>query len=50
MVKRLCDWVFASFWLILATPLLLVIAILIKLDSPGPILYKPQMIGQSGNP
>jgi len=25
MVERLCDWVFASFWLILAAPLILVI-------------------------
>ena len=30
------------------SPILLLIAILIRIDSPGPILYLPQMVGQHG--
>jgi lipopolysaccharide/colanic/teichoic acid biosynthesis glycosyltransferase len=48
MIKRSFDVVFALFWLILTAPLILLIAILIKLDSPGPILYVPLMMGRKG--
>ena len=51
MLKRLFDLfdlMFAALWLIIAAPLILVIAILIKLDSPGPALYVPQMVGKDG--
>lgn len=34
--------------LLLITPLLLAIAVLIKLDSPGPILYRMRMVGKNG--
>ena len=48
MLKRLFDLAWALFWLIVTAPVILVIAILIKLDSPGPVLYVPQMVGQNG--
>jgi lipopolysaccharide/colanic/teichoic acid biosynthesis glycosyltransferase len=48
MVKRMFDLIFASFCLVVAAPAILVIAILIKLDSSGPVLYVPQMVGKSG--
>ena len=48
MMKRLFDVMFAVFWLLVAAPALLVIAIFIKLDSSGPVLYVPQMVGKSG--
>lgn len=48
MIRRIFDLIFALFWLILLAPVILVIAILIKLDSPGPILYAPHMVGQHG--
>jgi len=40
LVKRLIDLLGASLLLLLTSPLLLVIAILIKRDSPGPVLFK----------
>jgi lipopolysaccharide/colanic/teichoic acid biosynthesis glycosyltransferase len=36
--------------LVLLSPLLLVIAIAIRLDTPGPILYRRRVIGQEGKP
>ena len=48
MIKRSFDVLFALFWLILTAPFILLIAILIKLDSPGPILYVRQMVGRKG--
>lgn len=48
MIKRSFDALFAFSWLILMSPLILLIAILIRIDSPGPILYVPQMMGRKG--
>ena len=48
MVRRLLDLIFALLWLILLAPVILIIAVLIGFDSPGPILYTPQMVGQYG--
>ena len=48
MMKRLFDVMFAVFWLLVTAPALLVIAIFIKLDSSGPVLYVPQMVGKGG--
>lgn len=49
-VKRAFDMVAASTIVILASPLLLLIAILIKLDSPGDVLYEQTRIGLKGQP
>jgi len=49
MIKRLFDIMFSFFGLMAASPLLLLIAILIKLDSPGPIFYQGKRAGKSGN-
>jgi lipopolysaccharide/colanic/teichoic acid biosynthesis glycosyltransferase len=48
ILKRLCDIAFAVFWLVLTAPIMAVVAICIKLDSPGPILYVPKMVGYRG--
>jgi exopolysaccharide biosynthesis polyprenyl glycosylphosphotransferase len=48
MVKRTFDLVVASAGLVLALPVMLVIAIVIKLDSPGPIIFKQQRVGENG--
>ena len=50
MAKRLFDLVFSVAGLLLLFPLLLVIAVLIKLSSPGPALYAGTRIGQFGKP
>jgi len=48
MIKRLFDIVFSFFGLIFISPLLLILAILIKLSSPGPVFYRGTRIGRSG--
>ncbi len=47
-MKKVFDVIFASTVLILLSPILTLIAILIKLDSKGPIFYKPVRKGQQG--
>jgi exopolysaccharide biosynthesis polyprenyl glycosylphosphotransferase len=44
-LKRTFDLVLATLVLIFASPLFLLIAILIKLDSPGPIFYQQTRVG-----
>ncbi|SEQ45445.1 Sugar transferase involved in LPS biosynthesis (colanic, teichoic acid) [Hyunsoonleella jejuensis] len=46
MIKRIFDFIFASIGLIILAPLLLVLAILIKLDSKGPVLFIQERVGQ----
>jgi lipopolysaccharide/colanic/teichoic acid biosynthesis glycosyltransferase len=46
LVKRVCDVTGALFLMALLLPLFLVVAILIKLDSPGPILFRHYRIGK----
>jgi len=48
MVKRAFDLLVASTALLLLWPLLLVIAIMVKLDSPGPAIYRGERTGRYG--
>ena len=48
MLKRVFDVVFSSLVMILLVPLVAVIAIAIKLDSPGPIFYMSERLGKKG--
>lgn len=48
--KRAFDAVFAALVLLCGLPLMLMIAALIKLTSPGPILFRHTRIGQCGVP
>ena len=48
ILKKSFDILFATLVLILFFPIFLFIAILIKIDSPGPIFYKPIRKGQLG--
>ena len=50
VIKRAIDIVGSLVLLVLLAPLLLVIAIAIKLDAPGPILYKRRVIRRGGKP
>ena len=50
MVKKLFDIIASFIGLILTSPLLLIVAILIKLDSRGPVFYKGERIGKGGKP
>ena len=48
--KTSFDLLFSLVALILLLPLFILIAILIKLESPGPVFYCPVRIGKSGKP
>ncbi len=50
MAKRLFDAIGSALALALLSPLLLVIAVLVKLDSPGPVLFRQVRIGRHGVP
>ena len=49
-LKRALDIVLASVGLLAISPLLAVIAIAIKLSSPGPVLYKSLRVGREYEP
>ncbi len=48
LIKRLMDVVGAAIGLLLSAPLLAVLAVAIKLDSPGPVFYVQERVGASG--
>jgi exopolysaccharide biosynthesis polyprenyl glycosylphosphotransferase len=48
LLKRVCDIVLSSVLLVTLAPALLVIPLLIKLDSPGPVFYVSHRIGKRG--
>ena len=50
MGKRLFDIAGATLALLLLLPLLLLSALWIKLDSPGPVLYRQERVGRHGVP
>jgi lipopolysaccharide/colanic/teichoic acid biosynthesis glycosyltransferase len=49
-VKRVIDFMLAALLLLAFGPLMLLIALGIKLHSPGPVLYRQQRIGKDGKP
>lgn len=50
VLKRALDLVGATLGLIVGGPFMLVIAILIRLTSPGPVLFSQERAGQYGKP
>ena len=50
MLKRTFDLILALCALVLLGPLLLLVAVLIKLDDGGPVLYRGVRIGRAGVP
>jgi len=50
MIKRLFDTVFSFLGLIIISPLFLIIALMIKLSSPGPVFYRGERVGRYGKP
>ena len=50
MAKRLFDLLLSSIGLLMLAPLLLLIALLIKLDSPGPVMFRQERVGRFGKP
>lgn len=49
-LKRLFDLLFSAVILIIASPIMLLVAIGIKLDSPGPVIFAGKRIGRDGKP
>ena len=48
MAKRLFDIIFSFLGLLIVSPILLIVAIMIKLDSKGPVFYRGVRIGRYG--
>ena len=48
MAKRAVDLAFAIGLLILASPVMLLVALLIKLEDGGPVFYRQRRVGQGG--
>ncbi len=49
-IKRLIDIFVSTFSLLILTPLLLFIALRVKMSSPGPVFFKQERIGLNGKP
>lgn len=49
-VKRTLDIIGAAVLLVLLSPVLLVVAAVVKLTSPGPVFYRQERIGRGGKP
>lgn len=47
-VKRLVDLVFSALALLFLSPLFFLISVVIKIDSPGPVLFKQKRVGLRG--
>lgn len=50
VAKRALDVLLSSIALVLASPLMLVIALLVKRSSPGPVLFEQERLGRDGRP
>jgi exopolysaccharide biosynthesis polyprenyl glycosylphosphotransferase len=50
VAKRLLDLVLGSIILLCASPVMTMIAIAIRLDSPGPVMFRQRRIGENGRP
>jgi lipopolysaccharide/colanic/teichoic acid biosynthesis glycosyltransferase len=48
IIKRILDVAGSAIGLILLSPVLAVVAAIIKLDSPGPIFFRQERVGQDG--
>lgn len=47
-IKRILDIIFSLIFLIILSPVFLITAIAIKIDSKGPIIFKQERIGKDG--
>jgi lipopolysaccharide/colanic/teichoic acid biosynthesis glycosyltransferase len=48
-VKRGCDVIGSLFLLVMLFPLFVLVAILIKMDSPGPVFFRHRRVGKDGD-
>ncbi len=50
IAKRIFDLVASILGLIILSPLMLIVTVAIKLDSPGPVIFKQIRVGKKGRP
>lgn len=48
ILKRFCDFVGSLLLLVFGIPIYLLLALIIRLDSPGPILFRQERVGHNG--
>ncbi len=48
ITKRLFDVIFSALGLLMLAPLLVIIAILVKVESTGPVFFRQERVGQFG--
>ncbi len=48
VAKRAFDFLFSALALLLISPVMLVVALVVKLTSPGPVLYRQERMGMDG--
>jgi len=48
ILKRIFDMIGSLFFIILFSPIMLLAAIIIKADSPGPVIYKNKRVAKNG--
>ncbi len=49
-VRRIIDTIIASLMLLVLSPLLFILAVWVKIDSNGPVIFKQKRIGKDGVP
>ena len=49
-IKRILDLSVSSVALVILSPLMCVIALLVRIDSPGPALFRQERVGRGGRP
>lgn len=49
-IQRVLEWCFALFVVIASAPLIAVLAVLIRLDSPGPVFFRHKRLGKGAQP
>lgn len=47
-LKRISDIIFALIGILILSPLMLFIALMVKMSSPGPVLFRQERIGKNG--
>ena len=50
MAKRMFDIVIAGLVLLLLLPMLLLVALAVRWDSPGPVFFRQERVGRGGRP
>ncbi|NOZ73618.1 MAG: sugar transferase [Chloroflexi bacterium] len=48
LIKRIFDLIVASISVLISWPVMVIVAIAIKLDSPGPVILRQERVGENG--